>query len=286
MPLLRATLPLALAVSLGCATDEPDWSRYQLSGEAAALSGRYGKAEALLEQALARSEGDAERAHSLRALARVARESGELETARLRLAAAREAAVAADAPEAVERELEEGWLLLAEGRPAEAAAVFERAGREARDVLEAPDPTAGWAAAGRGEALRRSGDRVGARAALGEALALHRGRTAADELKPSEPIGLLVGASYLGALDREEGRLEEARSGLRSAISRAGPELGMDHPLIAAALAELARVELARGDRDAALRAAARAAEVTEDLPERNPTRLAAREALAACAAQ
>jgi tetratricopeptide (TPR) repeat protein len=281
--LLRAPLSLALALALGCATRAPDWSLYQLSGEAAARSGRYAKAEGLLEQALARSDGDAERARSFRVLARVARESGELELARVRLAAAREVAVPDDATEAVERELEEGWLLLAEGRGAEAAAVFERAGAEARRLLPPADAAAGWAAVGRGEALRRSGDRAGARAALLEAVALHRGRATADALEPSEPIGLLVEATLLGALDREEGRVDEARAGLRSAVARGGTELGMDHPLVAAALAELALAELARGDRDAALRAASRAAEVTGDLPERNPTRLAAEAALAAC---
>jgi hypothetical protein len=93
----------------------------------------------------------------------------------------------------------------------------------------------------------------------------------------------LVDVTLLAGLDREEGRLDEAREALRGAVARGGTAFGMDHPLVAAALAELARVELARGDREAALRAASRAAEVTAELPERHPARLSAEAALAAC---
>jgi tetratricopeptide (TPR) repeat protein len=282
----RAIVRLALLLSLGCAGDAHTWGMYQAAGEAAGRSARYEKAEGLLQQALLRSETGAERARTLRALARVARERGELAAARARLDPLRaEAAVRppADAREHVELELEEGWLLLAEGRTADAARVFERAEEEARRSLGEADTAAGWAAAGRGEALRRSGDRAAALAALERALEVHRSVVQTEALRPGEPVGVLVELTSLGALQREEGHLGDAQAALRAAVKGGGQELGLDHPRVADALAELAQVELALGDDRAALRAAARAAEITRRLPPDHPSRVAAEASLARC---
>lgn len=283
----RTILVLLGLLPLACAGDAYTWTEYEAAGEAAARAARYEKAEALLGQALARSETDAERARTERALARVARERGELAAARTRLDLARAAAarLPADARERVELSLEEGFQQLAEGRPADAAAVFAGAEEDARRVLAEGDPLQGWAAAGRGEALRRAGERAAARAALERALELHRSVVQTEALRPAEPAGLLFELTSLAALDREEGRLPEARDALGAAIAGGGADLGLDHPRIADALAEVARVELDLGDREAALRAATRAAEITARLKPGHPSRVGAEEALARCRA-
>jgi len=242
----------------------------------------------LLEQALARSAESADqRARTLVGLARVARERGELPLAGERLAAARELAAAGIAPaERVRLDLESAWLALAQAREAEAARDFELAGADALRVLGADDPAVGWAAAGRGEALRRVGDRAAAEAALTDALARFRGEASASAVKPSEPLGLVAALVSLGALRRAEGELDEARSALRDAVAIGAREVGSEHPRLADALAELALVELARGDREAAQRAAARADAIARSrLPEGHATRLAAADALARCGA-
>jgi len=218
------------------------------------------------------------------ALARVARERGDFGAARARLGDAKAGASAfgPDAPEAARIELEEAWLGLDEGDSGEAAARFEHAERGARRALGELDPAVGWALAGRGEALRRSGDRAGARAALDDALALFAGAASADHVRPGEPLGVLAALTSLGALLREQGDLEGAREALLAASAIGARELGADHPRFAATLAELSRVELARGDREAAARAATRAVEISRArLPEGHATRRAADAALA-----
>lgn len=224
---------------------------------------------------------------SLGVLARVARERGDLAGARAQLAAARAAAagrVAPDSGVAARLDLEDAWLALAEGRSGEAALAFESAGKAVQRALGDEDPEVGWAAAGRGEALRLSGDRAGARAALNDALVRLSGTANADSVKPERPVGLLAALTSQGALLREEGNLEEARAALRAAMLIGARELGTEHPRLAVALAELALVELARGDLEAARRAAARADAIARSrLPEGHPTRLAAADALARC---
>lgn len=233
----------------------------------------------------AAGERPGERVRSQVALARLAREQGDLGTARSRLGDARASAAAlpADAPEWVRLELEEAWLRLEEGATAEAAERFAEAERGARSALGEADPTAGWAIAGRGEALRRLGDRAGARSALEEAFRRHQGEATANYVHPAEPLGLVFELNSLGALFREEGDLAAARDALLRAAAIGGQELGAEHPLVAATLAELARVELGLGDREASLRAAARATHIAQArLPEDHPTRRAAEAALAA----
>ena len=284
-PLDRTILP-AIALALACASDTPSWLTYQTAGEAAVRHARYEKAESLFEEALAGSgEQRDERVRSLAGLARVARELGDFPLARERLAAARELAAAGIAPaELVRLDLEAAWLALAEGQAEQAADAFELTGALAERVLGDDDPALGWAAAGRGEALRRTVDRAGARAALDDALARFQGDADADSMKPEDPLGLLAVLTSLGALLRTEGSLEEARGALRTGLLLGARELGTDHPRLADALAELALVELARGDLEAARRAAARADEIARSrLPEGHATRLAAADALARC---
>jgi tetratricopeptide (TPR) repeat protein len=219
------------------------------------------------------------------ALARVARERGDLELARARIeeALAGAAALPPDAPEAARAALEAAWLRLDEGDPGEAVAEFAAAEGRARRALGAADPSIGWALAGRGEALRRSADRAGARAALDEALRRFAGEANAETIRPAEPLGAVAALISLGALLREEGDLDGAREALRDAAAIGGRELGTDHPRVAAALAELAQVERARGDLEAATRAASRAVEIARArLPDGHATRRAAEAALAA----
>jgi tetratricopeptide (TPR) repeat protein len=252
------------------------------------LHARYEKAETLLERALAGAgESREERARSQVALARVARELGDLPLARERLAAAREMAAAGLAPaELVRLDLESAWLALAEGRESEAARAFELAGALAARVLGDADPTVAWAEAGRGEALRRLGDGAAADEALRDALMRFGGEANADAMTPEEPLGLLAALTSLGALRRGEGKLEDARTDLRSALAIGAREVGTEHPRYADALAELALVELGRGDLEAARRAAARADQIARSrLPEGHATRLAAADALARCGA-
>jgi hypothetical protein len=287
---LHRALPLLLALLLaGCASDEQLWSTYQAAGEAAAVHARWDKAEGLLEHALAEtSERPAERVRSQLALARVARERGDLGAARSRLAEARASAAALppDAPEAARLALEEAWLSLDEGAAREAAEQFAGAELSVRRALGEDDPSFGWALAGRGEALRRSGDRSGARAALDEALDRFAGEASEDHVRPGEPLGVVAALISLGTLLREEGDLEGAREALHAAAALGGRELGTDHPRLAAALAELALVELERGNREAATRAATRAVEIAQSrLPDGHATRRAADEALAALGA-
>jgi tetratricopeptide (TPR) repeat protein len=252
------------------------------------LHARYEKAETLLERALAGAgESREERARSQVALARVARELGDLPLARERLAAARALAAQGLAPaELVRLDLESAWLALAEGREAEAANAFELAGALAASELGEADRAVAWAEAGRGEALRRLGDRAAAEATLRDALVRFRGDANADAVTPEDPLGLLAVLTSLGALRRGAGQLEDARSDLRDALAIGAREVGTEHPRYADALAELALVELARGDLEAARRAAARADEIARSrLPEGHATRLAAADALARCGA-
>jgi tetratricopeptide (TPR) repeat protein len=275
-----------LALAAACAGQSPDWDRYEGAGEAAARHARYDKAEWLLERALAETRGPgSERAQTLVALARVERERGQLEAARARLDEARAAAarLPPGSPETVALALEEGWLLLAEQRLPDAAATFEEAGDAARRVLGEDDRAVGWAEIGRGEALQQGGDLEGARALLADAVERLRGEATAETVRPSDPTGVIVALTALAAISRERGELDDARSGLEVASSLAATNFGTGHPLLADVLSELARVELARGDREAALRAAKRAVEIARHLPERHATRISAEAALALC---
>lgn len=281
-----AFLCLLLAFHASCADDPRLWQAYQTAGESAALHARWDKAEELLERALAETaERPAERVRSELALARLARERGEPAAARAHLdgASASAALLPPGAPETARIALEEAWLRLEEGDAAQAADAFAAAERSARRLLGPTDPSVGWALAGRGEALRRSGDRSGARAALDAALALFSGEASADAVRPGEPLGAVAALVSLGALLRAEGDLDAARRSLRGAASIGARELGTDHPQLAAALAELARVEHALGHREAARRAATRALEIAQSrLPEGHATRVDAEEAFAA----
>jgi tetratricopeptide (TPR) repeat protein len=277
-----------LALAAACAGQSPNWDRYETAGEAAARHARYDKAEWLLERALAETRGPgSERARTLTALARVERERGQLEAARARLDEARAVAAALppESPETVAVALEEGWLLLAEGRLPAAAASFEEAGEAARRAFGKDDRSVGWAEIGRGEALRRAGDLEAARALLADAVTRLRGEATAETLRPSDPMGVVVALTSLAAVSRQRGQLDDARAGLEVASSLAATSFGTGHPLLADILSELARVELARGDREAALRAAKRAVEIARQLPAGHATRVSAEAALALCRA-
>jgi tetratricopeptide (TPR) repeat protein len=219
---------------------------------------------------------------TLVSLAGVERERFRLDAARARLAEARALAdvrLPEAAPELARIEIEAAWQALAQGPPEAAAAAFARAGTRARSAFGASHSAVAWAATGRGEALRRAGARAEARAALEDALARHRGD--ASEKDVADALGVLVAGTSLAALEREQGDLDAARAALDAGVTAASVQLGTDHPRLADALAELARVELARGDREAARRAAARAVEIARPLPPAHPTRAGAEDALA-----
>jgi tetratricopeptide (TPR) repeat protein len=279
----------ALLLVAGCATRDPQaWFRYQVAGEAATLHARYGKAAGLLERAGAQAQTPAEHARTALAFARLAREQDDLLTAAVELGKAQTHADAlpASAPERVRIALEGAWIDLAAGRTQPAAERFAEVEREALVQLGEADPLTGYAAAGRGEALRRSGDAEAARRELDVAIERFSGSASIDHVKPSEPLGLVTARTSLGRLDLAAGRLEEARTSLREAAALAGAELGTDHPMLADVLAELALVELALGDRAAAVRAADRAVAIAAArLPADHPIRVAAVAAQGRCAA-
>jgi tetratricopeptide (TPR) repeat protein len=290
-----AGLPLALLVAVvavvaaGCATPDPEaWFRYQVAGESATLHARYGKAAGLLERARAQAATPAQHARTDLAFARLAREQDDLLTASVELAKARAQAdtLPSNALERLRIALEDASIELAAGRTSAAALRFAEVEREAVAQLGEADPLAGYAAGGRGEALRRAGDADGARRELDVALERFTGTASIDHVKPSEPLGLVAARTSLGRLDLAAGRLEEARTALREAAGIAGEELGTDHPLLADVLAELALVELALGDRTAADRAADRAVAIAASrLPADHPIRVAAVAAQERCAA-
>jgi tetratricopeptide (TPR) repeat protein len=279
----------AALVAAACATrgDDRAWFTYQVAGETASAHARYAKAEDLLGRARAEANDPAQRVRTHLGLARLARDQGDVTRAQLELTTARADADAlpANAPEHVRVALEAAWIELAAGSPRSAADAFGRVEAEALERFGETDPAAGFAAAGRGEALRRAGDLDGSARALGVALDRFTGTASADHVKPADPLGLVAAETSLGKLAHERGELDAARAALREAAAIAGIELGTDHPLLADVLSELALVELALGDREAATRAADRAVAIASSrLPAAHPIRLAAAAAQERCA--
>ena len=283
-----AGLSIALLAAAACATrDHQTWFTYQVAGEAATLHARYGKADGLLTRASAQAQDPAEHARTELAFARLAREQDDLLTAQVELAKAQAHAdlLPANAPERLRIALEGAWIALATGSPESAADAFARVERESLVQLGEADPLTGYAAAGRGEALRRAGDAEGARREIEVAIERFMGSASIDHVKPSEPLGLVAALTSLGRLDLAEGELDAARTALRDAAALAGEELGTNHPVLADVLTELALVELALGDRTAADRAADRAVAIAASrLPDGHPIRVAAIAAQERCA--
>ena len=276
-------------VAAACATrgDDRAWFTYQVAGETAAAHARYAKAEDLLGRARAEANEPAQRVRTHLGFARLARDQGDLARGQLELTTARAdaAALPANAPEHLRVALEAAWLELAAGSPRSAADAFAKVEAEALERFDETDPAAGFAAAGRGEALRRAGDLDGSARVLAVALDRFTGTASADHVKPADPLGLVAAETSLGRLAHERGELDAARAALREAAAIAGIELGTDHPLLADVLSELALVELALGDREAAHRAADRAVAIASSrLPAAHPIRLAAAAAQERCA--
>jgi tetratricopeptide (TPR) repeat protein len=285
--LVRVLIPALLCAA--CATrDAQTWFTYQVAGETAALHARYQKAEDYLARARAEAFEPRQRARNHLAYARLARDLDDLPRARAELAEAqREAeALPPDAPERVRVALEAAWIELAGGSPQTAADAFAKVEAESLERFGEAEPLTGYAAAGRGEALRRAGDVAGARKALETALTRFRGTASADHVKPSEPLGIVMAALSLAKIEAASGQLEVARTALRASASLAGEEMGTDHPRLAEVLSALADVELALGDRTAARRAADRAVAIADGrLPAGHPIRVEATAAQARCAA-
>jgi tetratricopeptide (TPR) repeat protein len=266
-----------LALSLACAQDPANWHAYQSAGEAAAERGRYDRATKHLEAAEreAAKLGPAEIATTRIARGRMRRELGDAEGAEKLYDEAETlfsepgARLGRGSHAATELALERGWLALGVGDVGAAEAQFLLAIREAQRADGPGSSAEGWAQLGLGQSLRLQGRRPEAGGALHRALAVHRGETSRDSLRPSQTTGVMAALTALAALDREEGRLDSARTRAIEALRTGSTELGAGHPRMASALVELALVELARGDREAAAAAAQRAVAIASArLPE------------------
>ncbi|MDW8369481.1 MAG: tetratricopeptide repeat protein, partial [Geminicoccaceae bacterium] len=148
---------------------------------------------------------------------------------------------AQDADEAYRR----GQALLEAGRTAEAAREFERVLELAERALGANDPRLAVDLNNLGEVYRRLGRYTEAAALLQRAIRL-------DEAAGGRSPALATSLNNLGLVYRAQGRLEEAAALHRRALGLLEGTLGPDHPDTARALANLAQVELQRGDAAAA----------------------------------
>jgi len=280
---MRLVALVGWLVVLACAPSAVDWRTYHAAAAAAAERGDYESAETHLASAEREAVrlGPGEAATTSVAQGRLRREVGDHDGAELRYTQAETLLESPDAQQGrasgvpAPLALEHGRLALALNDPETAEMHFRRALREARRS-EGPDsPTEGWAQLGLGRSLRLQGKSPAARTALLRALAIHRGESAA--LRPAHTPGVMAALTELAALDRTEGRLEQARSGAIDALRISRRELGVSHPRIAPVLTELAVIELARGDVTAAAAAARRADEIASSrLPAGHATRVEA----------
>jgi len=269
------------ACAFACAPNPGDWRTYHAVAEAAAERGNYPQAEAHLAKAepIALGLGPGESATTLIAQGKLRREVGDHEGARDRYSRAESLLESPEtAPDhaslgAMQLAFERGQLALNLGDAAGAEPYFERALREARRS-EGPDSLdEGWAQLGLGRSLRLQSKNPAARPALLRALAIFRGETSSTAVRPAHTPGIMAAYTELAALDRSEGRIDPARARVIDALRMGRRELGAGHPRIAPVLAELARIELARGDLVAAADAADRAEKIARDrLPIGHPS--------------
>jgi len=268
-----------------CATGSGDWRTYHAAADAAAARGNYTRAEEHLAEAEREAErlGPREAAATCVTQGRLRREVGDYEAAR-ELYARAEALLESDEVQPTPRPrvparlaLERGRLALDVGDPASAEAHFQRAIREARRNEGSDSLTEGWAQIGLGRSLRLEGNSVAARGALLRALTIHRGHTSTATVRPAHTPGVMAAHTEIATLERTDGRLVPARDHVIDALRLGRTELGVGHPRIAPVLTELALVELARGDLEAATEAARRADEIASSrLPAGHTTRVEA----------
>ena len=169
-----------------------------------------------------------------------------------RAVALRAAALGADHPVTTAAARELGQAYLAEDRPEDALARFESAYESWRDAVGTEHRLVAILAVYRGSALLAMGRPDDALARVRAGLATHR-----NVLGEGHPV-LATNLAELGRVYTALGRFEDAEAAHNQALAIRNESLGPRHRLTALSRLDLADLDRARGDHDAALRRAER----------------------------